>query len=156
MSAFMVGKAHIDALVRLGLQTPLNSPLRWSKHPVMDGKWDLEDVRTLTRETVDTTGQMLVAANLKSIHYLYPETRNGSSVPGGGVEEEAYYYERSDRCPNVVEGLKLIDCYEYQSCEDPGWSMSEARRFCEALRSRLIHRLPGYEEAPWEWLGKVA
>lgn len=46
---------------------------------------------------------------------------------------------------------------EYQSCEHPGWRESEAARFCDALRSHLIARLPGMDEAPWEWTAeKVA
>ena len=30
------------------------------------------------------------------------------------------------------------------------WGASEAHAFCQALRPRMIHRLSGYDEAPWE------
>jgi hypothetical protein len=46
--------------------------------------------------------------------------------------------------------LKAISCYEYQSCEHPGWRKSEAHAFCEALRDMAIGCLPGYDDAPWE------
>ena len=46
--------------------------------------------------------------------------------------------------------LSAIACYEYQSCEHPGWATSEAHDFCHALRIKMIRMLPGYADAPWE------
>ena len=51
----------------------------------------------------------------------------------------------------VVEALKALDCYEYQSCEHPEWETSEAFEFCRAMRNLLIGCLPGYDAAQWEW-----
>jgi hypothetical protein len=44
---------------------------------------------------------------------------------------------------------KAIACYEYQACECADWEQSEAVQFCDALRRKMIARLPGYEAAPW-------
>jgi hypothetical protein len=52
---------------------------------------------------------------------------------------------------SAIECCKALDCYEYQSCEHPGWSASGARAFCERLRSSLVGAMAGYGDAPWEW-----
>ena len=54
------------------------------------------------------------------------------------------------RMPSPVAVLKAISCYEYQSCEHPGWHTSEARQFCSVLRDHMISMLPGYDDAQWE------
>jgi hypothetical protein len=160
MSAFIVGREHIDALLRLGLAPPMIGPLRWFDGPPQD-EWTLsefqEHSRTLTLESADEVGRMLWAENVRSIHYRYPDTLAGGTYPGpnGFSAEEAFEYTYPvfglGRQPSPVEGLKLIDCLEYQSCEHPQWRSSEAFQFCDALCGRLINRLPGYALAPWEW-----
>jgi hypothetical protein len=85
---------------------------------------------------------MLLRENQLSVNYRYREN---------GIEN-IYFFEESLTTETIdpVVILKAIACYEYQSCEHPGWTTSEAHAFCEALRRRMIHHLPGYEEAPWE------
>ena len=58
--------------------------------------------------------------------------------------------------PEAIEACKAIDCYEYQSCEHPGWRDSGAKAFCERLRSALIGAMHGYEEAEWHWDTELA
>ena len=83
---------------------------------------------------------MLVEQNYRSVNHRYSEA--GKPPP--------YFFERP---PGVtlepLTVLKALDCYEYQSCEDPGWADSEAAHFCEALRRATIRMLPGYDKAPW-------
>lgn len=159
MSAFMVGKEHIDALVTAALAIGQEGPLRWFAHPLTDEEsalahqvgapWGAEGPeiarrlsRYATAEEADRIGQMVTRENRLSVNHRY----NESEV------EDIYAYDGPAQVRSVdpVVILKAIDCYEYQSCEHPGWEASEAFAFCQALRRRMIRRLPGYDDAPWE------
>ena len=152
MSAFIVSKAHIDHLVAAGLRCHLarRDTLRWwVRRPELAGVTDLHDygaalaevTRELTPATASRVGAMLWGENMRSVDARYSEAN----------DREVYEYRHDDRRnldPVVV--LKLIDCYEYQSCETgEEWDASEAHAYCEALRRAMIRRLPGYETAPW-------
>ncbi len=158
MSAFIVGKPHIDAMIRLGLKKP-TSRLRWFAVDPSDEGWTYEEhIRELSAETADTVGQMLTCENVLSVRHRYPAVDTGGTAPDPLDAYWKYPYTYSalqtGRIPTAVEGLKLLDCYEYQTCERDAWNDSEARRFCEALRSRLIESVVGYDEAPWGWTGE--
>jgi hypothetical protein len=159
MSAFMVSKAHIDALVSAALAPGTEGPLRWFCRPMTEQeKTDAYQVgapwgmgapiigrrlfRYATPEEADRIGQMLVRENRLSVNHRYGESE----------VEDVYTYSGPShpRATDPVAILKALDCYEYQSCEHPGWEASEAFAFSQALRRRLIRRLPGYEGAPWE------
>lgn len=161
MSAFMVSKTHIDALITAGLRWGLphrtRGPVRWL-HPELTDEdkagayqrgepWGPEAVRLtrertheLTRESAGRVGAMLLAENRASVDHRYAEEEweqpyEFEAVPGDAID------------PVVV--LSLIRCYEYQSCEHPEWEASEAHAFCEALTVHAIAALPGYGDAPW-------
>ena len=144
MSAFVVSKSHIDALVTAGLWLPIpNGPLRWF-HPEIDPTRSYHEQagnqRQLTRETTGRVGAMLWAENMYSFNARYKEEG----------WEEPYVFAELPGTPDPVAVLKMISCYEYQSCEHVEWRRSEAHQFCDALRLAAIRRLPGYDEAPWE------
>lgn len=136
MSAFLVSKEHIDALVLSA----------WLCRD--DMKWAGFDVSVDS----DKLGRMLWAECLKSVSYRYPNDKDGER-PGPinfrDDEVKFYAYPLATEKPEPVAALKLLACYEYQSCEHPAWPDSDARKFCERLRHALIARLPGYEEAEW-------
>lgn len=162
MSAYIVSKAHIDALVRLAVEGPAGyhggPGHSWSGYYYHDGQ--SKDCR---HEDAERIGAMLTAENVRSVSHRY----NGEgldTLPGpidnGWVTDALlgkYAYpaygtgpvriSRGPRHLTAIEGLKALDGYEYQSCEHPGWSSSEAKSLCDSLRSRLIDRLPGYSEA---------
>lgn len=158
MSAYVVGKTHIDALVTAGLRSGAGgSPLRWLA-PVLEDQsgayrrgepWGPDAIRLynarrreLTPETADRVGQMLWAENVQSVNHRYDEDR----------WEELYVYRpfpHGARRLAPVAILKALDGYEYQSCEHPQWESSEAREFSKALRRAMIRSLPGYDEADW-------
>lgn len=50
---------------------------------------------------------------------------------------------------SIVEKLKILDCYCYQSNEHDGWESSFAKKITDAARSKLIMQLPEYDNAPW-------
>jgi hypothetical protein len=154
MSASMLAKAHIDVLLTAGLRSASGwrGPLTWF-WPAIDadsdrGSWTSAELqeqatqrrRLLTPQTAGRVGALLLAENRRSVDHRYDETE----------WEEPYLFEPVPGWPDPVIVLKAIACYEYQSCEHPGWRTSEAHAFCQALRARAISLLPGYDQAPWD------
>ena len=160
MSAFMVGKEHIDALVAAALSGEKEGPpLRWYVRQMTDEEktrayragvsWGVAGPkiaerlsRYATPDEAERIGQMLLRENRLSVNHRY----------GQSEVEDIYTYKGSAR-PRAVDPiviLKALDCFEYQCCEHPGWVTAEAFSFCHALRRRMIRRLPGYDQAPWE------
>lgn len=144
MSAFVVDKAHINAMIDAGLRTRYQ-PMRW----YTKGK---EMSSSLTEANASEVGQMLLEECIKSVAYRY----EGSDIPDLPGRSDAEYiipfqYKHFANPPTPVEILKIISCYEYQSCEHPGWKGSEAYAYCQVLRHSTIVLLPGYDEAPWGW-----
>jgi len=99
------------------------------------------DRQQVTRDTAAAVGAALFAENVASVTYRYdfaltvdPYVATNASPPA----------------TDPVQVLKAVQCYEYQTCEHPGWLDSAARLFCEHLTSAAIGRLPGYEDAAWE------
>lgn len=144
MSAFVVSKAHIDAIIsvaRLGPAEADRSGVHW---------WPLAYADGTTRRFVDVepdaAGAILLLENERSVAHRYsrPFEPEGSGAA-------CYTFACPTRRPTAVEALKLIACLDYQSCEHPGWRDSEAFAFCAALKDALISVLPGYGTAPWEW-----
>ena len=91
---------------------------------------------------------MLLAENVKSVEHRYD---NAADM----LPDELYSNSHS-QTPTPVETLKIVSCYEYQSCEHEAWTGSEAEAFCAALTSAAIAALDGYASAPWEWGKSVA
>lgn len=168
MSAFIVCRHHIDALVAVAFFGPSGiaisphttwRPANWfdtEPPPDADMTWLEEHRRAAEPHDAHRLAEMLLLENVRSVNHRYPD----SAALSGHVDDPPDWTAAdatpltTRRCgsrPTPVEALKLLDCYEYQSCEHPQWRTSEARRFCDALRVRLIGYVPGYDEAPWEW-----
>lgn len=149
MSAFVVDKAHINALLQYGLSFRYggNGNVTW----YVEAEQPTDRYRKLTSDNVDQIGQMLLDECIESVQYRYEDSPR-TDLPGrtDGEYLLPFQHKPLSRTPSPVEVLKLIACYEYQSCEHPGWHTSEAKVFCDALRHFAINGLPGYEEAPWE------
>jgi len=144
MSAFEVCNTHIDVMVSAALQRRHGETLRWYVGDY-DGSESYEESlerrrREVTSANAETWGATLLAENRASVNYRYQEDE---------IEAPYVLTEYAGQF-NPVAVLSAVNCYEYQSCEHPGWKSSEARQFCEALRARMIHALPGYDSAPWE------
>ena len=43
---------------------------------------------------------------------------------------------------------KIVDCYDYQSCEHPSWEASAAKALADRL-SALLPEDDDYRKAPW-------
>jgi hypothetical protein len=162
VSAFIVDTAHVDALVELALCGPKDHPHGSSAGVWHRFYWHESDSQSgivttheLTPEACDETGSMLIRECIAGVacHYpdlLWPELPG--PVPNPDPDDYVFPLERAfsgQSRPTTIEGLKILECYEYQSCGHAGWRDSSAECFCNVLRSRLIRALPGYEEAPW-------
>ena len=138
MSAFQVSNAHISVLV--------------FAREFVDSR-----LTPFYRDSETDLGRALVRENVLSCEHRYPSNAQRDHVLTTGAVEpsaadfaaEAYFYKRPAKTPDVVTMLKAIDCYEYQSCEHPGWKTSHARDYCAEVRRNLIPMLPGYSDAPW-------
>lgn len=148
MSAFVVGREHINFLVNAALSRQLNPGYSGPLHVYHNGEG-----RYITHDNADTIGQELWEENIKSVLYRYPgDTRENCPGPVG----ENYVYKH--RLPKglfseiayPVRVLKAAKCYEYQACEHPEWRDSWAASFIDALKEHAIVALPGYEDAEWE------
>jgi len=150
MSAFVVNKGHIDAMLRAGMAYNRGDHLRWFvPHETVSKRW-----RQLELGNADTVGQMLIDECVRSVGHCYDST-DLTDLPGpvNAYWVLPYTFRRNlyVGAPTPVETLKLVRCYEYQSCEHGEWEKSEAKSFCDALTGSCINSLPGYEDAPWEW-----
>ena len=137
MSAWIVTNHHIDALVHAATR-------RASLTGVLCYRFQGENHHCLDPDAV---GRVLLAECVKSVAYRYSDDTD-ETLPGSDARPHRYRYRPPTELP-IVTLLKAIDCYEYQSCEHPGWRKSEAFALCQALRDRLVHELPGYDDAPW-------
>ena len=163
MSAFIVSKAHVDALVHAAAAVEHGehrSGLSWYHFTEVDDRgWPADmrhyEVGYSDQASQDECGRMLWGENLRSIEYRYPDTIENQMYPGPGdflgwPDVDQYTCKGLRPTPDPVAILKALDCYEYQSCEHPGWRTSNAHAFCEALRGKMICSLPGYRDAAWE------
>jgi len=162
MSAYVVDKAHIDAILRAAeaLLQRAGYGLTWyARDPA--GMTDQERqaaYRRLDHSDLDEVGQMLLDECVASVGDRYQD--DGITDLPGPIDAYwliPYKYDRRAgegpgcSAPSPVETLKLVHCYIYQSCEHDGWKDSEARRFCRALEGTSARLVPGYDEAPWGW-----
>lgn len=166
MSAFIVDKAHIDALVAAGLKSQYGCELTWRY---------ADEWRKLNHTNATEVGAMLMAENVRSVEYRYsPPGREAiygegwetpdQDLPGKLVVTEIapgvtisapeylapYTYTQPKRDHSPVEILKAIGCLDYQSCETPDWTETEAYAFLQSLKDNQIEQLPGMREAAWE------
>ncbi len=174
MSAFIVNRQHIDAMVAVAMFGPSDaapSPgsawrlTRWldTRPPQSSGMaWYIEHQQEASADGAGRLGDLLTLENVRSVEYRYsgadslPGTYEGTTPDWiNPYDTPAAELRRLPR-PSAVECLKLLACYEYQSCEHPGWRDSEAAQFCDALRRQVVAYLPGFDAAPWEWTFPMA
>lgn len=126
MSAFIVSKKHIDVLIT-SLKTAQNRFTIFHQQ------------NAINFDTLDEIGQILVNQNYESVNFRY----NENAVP--------YKYEhKAVSLPEIVQILKLCDCYDYESCETDDYEQTLACNIINTIRINLISKLPGYDEAEWE------
>lgn len=139
MSAYILSSNHIDALIHVALFGPIDAA-NWHAPSFSNPS------RTLDVFTADKLGAELEREMYASVSARYPTRENGTPSP--------YKFPHTlftvRPFLTTVAALKLLQCYEYQSCEHGDWKASATRRFCDHLKDALIMQLPGYDAAPWD------
>ena len=160
MSAYIVSKQHIDYLVQAAEVYSREFGISYHKSEERSKQyrkgaitsraaWNTPEV---TLGSNDDLGAMLWLENLQSVSERYPEDGDGERPGPVGLSTVtmlSYTYAMPKKLLTPVQALKALACYEYQACEHSEWKQSEAKDFCDGLRSALISALPGYEEAEW-------
>lgn len=144
MSAWVVSKAHIDALVATLVFGPSDAK-SWY------GLWSKELKRPYNAEDADELGRELWLTCFESVQHRYPDD-SPSELPGHGYDPsdaETYRFPVMTAKIPCVSALKQCHCLSYQSCEHPGWAESKAKRLLDDLADTLAHHVPGYDDAPW-------
>jgi hypothetical protein len=159
MSAYMVDKEHVIYMIQAAISRRLaeydGGAIRWYHN---GQSYELRCTATAYERA--SVANMLWRENLRSINHRYPDTvENQKNAPGKVSDAEEGYAVRPHDFQNIhgahfhnfdpVQVIKAIHCYEYQSCEHPGWKDSQARAFVDALESKAVQALPGYEDAAW-------
>lgn len=156
MSAYVVEREHIKYLVEEAVWFARRrnyGRFRW-RRPDGQSCGRIESFND--EETLAAAANMLLQECVASVSYRYPE--DTLDMLPGTVGEVEYVWGAEDfhrnpmavtDKPNMAQLAHSISCYEYQSCEHPGWLHSEAREFCHALREAILDDLPGREDATW-------
>jgi len=150
MSAFIVNKSHINAMLQ-GALASARKRNNWRF-----GWYHNKERHELTLENASEVGQMLLDENIKSVSYRYGDSPL-TDLPGRADGEYLLPFEFNlmGKTPKPIEILSITNCYSYQACEHDKWEQSEAKSFCDTLLAHTIRDLPGYDEAPWEWEEKL-
>lgn len=151
MSAFMVSEDHINALVSVFSRGPAQSAMSMAEW-VQSVEWPYTLHLSENAVSLNELGRLLIDTNLASIQYRYHDTIEHPENMPGPIDQywaRPYIYQNPGHVPTVPEALKLLESYEYQSCEPDEWEKSDVKKACDSLRMLLIHALPGYEAAPW-------
>ena len=142
MSVYIIDNNHIDYLVNSAIDVSMRMMLRktifnW-RH---NGKLQFLSVANATE-----VGRMLREENVRSATHRYVD------LPVDDLPE-LYVFDPMRRINwfswNAAQVLKAAHCYEYQSCEHPGWKSSSARAMMKELRSSTEHLVMGYAEVIW-------
>ncbi|HEY3478495.1 MAG TPA: hypothetical protein VGL02_06290 [Streptomyces sp.] len=140
MSAWIVADGHIDVLVHALAQ-----------YKVVAADLGAGGFRAL--------GQTLWQENHASVNYRY----------GENTETPRYQLRTTEATLDPIVVLKALRCFNYQSCEHPGWTASTACQLMESLHAAILeqnpdlgervhgpygetHRyttLPAWDNAPW-------
>lgn len=160
MSAFVIDPTHIDVLLSVAINGPRGSRgsrIPW-RPPYIDGLLAGDRTGPLDRDRADRAGAALLAECIASVGHRYPDADPFHGLPGPIPTPDPERYEWTDfgAVLGAIEACKAIDCYEYQSCEHPGWRDSGSKAFCERFRSALIGAMHGYEQAEWHWDTELA
>lgn len=155
MSAFVVGKDHIDFLVTSIVECPRRHPHGPLLSIYVPDEAAPYGYRVEYANDRTGLGRLLLAENVASVTARYPDMPASERRLYRDMIN-SYSYERVrelDRFPHPVAAVvKAWECYEYQSCEHDGWRESIARRWMEAAIRRWIDTLPGMDDAPtWEF-----
>ena len=137
MSSWIVDKAVIDLLVEA-----------FFRHEIV----------TNTPQTPDSLGTLLWKANYKGVNYRYNEKRRVPRYTHGREQEtrQDHYDGTSAPCASIRtmarDGLMVfmqLRCFNYQSCDHPGYESSTAYAYMLSLEHAVLGSLGLTAEAAY-------
>ena len=144
MSAYIVSKAHIDAIITfaVGGARRVGTVKRIAEE---GGHGEFVSSAVYTPSQI---GAALRAENHASVDYRYSET---TQVPAYVFRPICHgsAYSKPIRQLTPLDIIKLSQSLKYQWCEHPGWKASFANDFLNRVISAAIATLPGYDNAFW-------
>lgn len=166
MSAYLCDPTHIG---RLAAQLCRDRETRsWVDRRLREYAGQATTPVQLHSRMVAAVAVVLAAENVASVAYLYPDDAEGDRPGPTGIATDAEYLAlcatealRAERefatTPLGNTGPAQIfaacDCYDYQSCEHPGWRDSLAASFLYRIRKNLWQSIPGQTDLG-EWNGE--
>jgi len=103
----------------------------------------------------------LARENVLSVDCRYGEEtpkRDVAYSPVDRVDEPAIFKDRMSE-EELLNLHKQVGCYEYQSCEHPGWDNSDAKGLCDRITDAVeealdmtyeqINEMKNYNALPW-------
>jgi hypothetical protein len=134
MSAWIVGRAHIDVLVQA-----------------------LAEGEHVTDVDPDELGRRLWRENLVSVATRYPNDGDGERPGPIGFRDsdvDTYVYRRPTERIDPTGVLYAVSCYQYQCAEYDGWDRVEAQAWVNRLREALtahpdVDPHPDFGTYPW-------
>jgi hypothetical protein len=132
MSAWVCAHTHIDLILR----------------PLDRYAYRHELLRSHNLENLTAAGRLLLAENWRSVRFRYSGEPD-EDLPGTAGEPDGSYVF-TPGAAQVIAALKLLESWDYQSCETDDFKTTPAYAFADAARRALITMLPGYRDAPWE------
>ena len=143
MSAYIVSKAVIDALVTAAVRWAEESPVGFKYYWHRGG-------RRVDAGTAAAVGQMLWHANWYRVDGWVNDADRARDHVADVADEPVYAYEPLPGVPAPLVVLRLIDNYVYQTAGEPEeWRRTEPFGFVDVLAGWAISRLPGYDTLPW-------
>lgn len=128
MSAYINGPEHFDYLL--------------TASKVMLAEQGVE----LSTEELTAVGRQLIRRNIRSVKYRYDgEALETLPGPVDKTPLLTYRFAVSPVPLHPIWVLQAVRGYEYQACEDMGWHLSPAQRFCEGLTKLAESHLPPRE-----------
>jgi len=153
MSAWIPAKEHIDAMVRILMDTKKYSPI---SEGIIEGYGQKLD----PLEIKNIIGQAFTNEVVMSVGTRYP---NDALLELPGVRPawwlDKYEYDETTREPTWAEALKIFDCYDYQACEHESYETSSVRKLVEAVQDEIgkdVRDTDAYGNAPWGWTDEQA
>lgn len=99
---------------------------------------DFSDVKSLEK-----LGTILKEQNYRSVNARYNEQTECEPYSFSSINTDI------PKVSNAMASLKILDCYEYQSCETDDYTSTMAHEIVATFRKLLISKLNGYDDAPW-------
>lgn len=140
MSAYVLSWDHIAALVNIGYQLDLRGVTVHNGYQTL-ALHDEHDRSYVAAE--------LMAQNRTSGAHRYRE----QVIPVTDVPSFRLPPTRIHDLAGYAQALQWINCYCYQSCEDPGWSTTFACHYTERLRSELEGKIIAAFATSWDYDG---